>query len=422
MRNCYLRFGIPTLTLALAACSWQGGTPPAGETGASSSVDYPAAHGGRYKTIYEFPGGAGGKGPGGGLAFVNGVMFGTTGRGGDVSGCDCGTVFAGTKVIYSFEGTASGDGAVPAGTLLPVGNKLYGMTTFGGHNGSECLGSPYPYLSGCGTIYNIDAAGNERVLYRFKGGSDGDFPHGGLVSLNGALYGVTNFGGLPDNCPENSYSAFPPGCGVIFAVNSSGRERVIYRFKGPPDAAYPLGKLLAFNGNLYGTTYYGGTRCAPYGCGTVFRVTPSGKESVIYSFKAGSDGQSPYGSLALFNGFLWGTTSYGGLKSGTVFKTSTSGHETVVYRFRDVPDGASPSGLLTVIGNTLYGTTVRGGTRRQANGTIFSATSKGAQTLHSFGARDGSPGGLVFDDSTKSLYGETSGGRYQAGTIFRYRP
>jgi hypothetical protein len=134
MRNYFLGFGI-ILTLPLAACSWQGVTPPSGETGAFSSVAYPAANGGRYKVLYDFPGGAGGKSPGGGLAFINGVMFGTTGAGGDASGCNCGTVFAGTKVIYSFKGTPSGDGEFSTGTLLPVGDKLYGATIAGGLNG-----------------------------------------------------------------------------------------------------------------------------------------------------------------------------------------------------------------------------------------------------------------------------------------------
>jgi hypothetical protein len=420
MRNYFLGFGI-IFTLALVACSWQGVTPPSRETGAFSSVGYPAANSGRYKVLYDFPGGAGGKSPGGGLVFINGVMFGTTGAGGDVSGCNCGTVFAGTKVIYSFKGTPSGDGEFSAGTLLPVGDKLYGATIAGGRNGPECLSGA---IDGCGTVYEVDAGGNERVLHRFKGGSDGNYPLGGLVSLNGILYGVTNFGGVANRCHQDPYSAFPPGCGVIYALDSSGREKVIYRFKGPPDGAYPNGRLLAVNGNLYGMTYFGGgysgTDCFR-GCGTVFRVTSSGKESVIYSFKGGYDGANPSGSLASLNGFLWGTTSDGGSKFGTVFKMSTSGHETIVHRFEDVPDGAGPTGLLAVFGNTIYGTTRSGGTR--AGGTLFSATSKRERVIHNFGPRDKGPDGLVFDDSTKALYGETpAGGLYQAGTIFQYRP
>jgi hypothetical protein len=132
--------------------------------------------------------------------------------------------------------------------------------------------------------------------------------------------------------------------------------------------------------------------------------------------------ETPWGPLVSLNGFLWGTTSLGGLNFGTVFKMTTSGHETVVHRFKNVPDGATPSGLLAVFGETIYGTTEGGGTRGDAGGTMFSVTSKSEQILRSFGARDKGPGGLVFDDSTNALYGETGGGRYQAGTIFRYRP
>ena len=432
MRNRYLLLGMPILALALAACSWQRVTPPTGLNGAASSVDYQDKHRGRYKVIYEFPGGAGGQDPSG-LTFVNGVMFGTTLWGGGVSGCyECGNVLAGTKVIYSFKGIARKDGAHPGGTLLPVGNELYGETEFGGSGSRACSG-----IEGCGTVYEVDASGNERVVYRFKGGSDGIEPVGGLVSLNGILYGVTYFGGVRKNCYFGSYSNWPPGCGVVFAIDSSGREKVIYRFKGVSDGKGPS-KLVPFQGKLYGTTYFGGGRrsgCSyiPLGCGTVFRVTTSGKKSVIYTFKGGDDGFYP-GALVSLNGSLWGTTADGGCgkscqpgNSGIIFKMSTSGHERIVHRFIGAPDGANPLGPLAVVGNTIYGTTWGGGTGRLAGGTIFSATSKGVQILHSFEAyTGGSPvglEGLTFDDSTKALYGETCcGGSHRAGTIFRYSP
>ncbi|MGA8097693.1 MAG: choice-of-anchor tandem repeat GloVer-containing protein, partial [Candidatus Cybelea sp.] len=246
------------------------------------------------------------------------------------------------------------------------------------------------------------------------------------------LYGVTTAGGLNKSC---IYSSSPPGCGVIFALDSSGHEKVIYRFKGPPDGAIPLKALFPFDGKLYGTTFYGG-RCSysAGGCGTVFGVTTSGKESVIYSFEGGHDGQSPNAPLVALNGSLWGTTFQGGcVKScqygtfGTIFKMSTSGHETIVHRFTDLPDGAFPQGPLAVVNNTIYSTTSSGGARRRAGGTIYSATSKGVQILHSFGAAPNgdAPGlqGLSLDDSTKALYGLTiDGGTHEAGTIFRFTP
>jgi uncharacterized repeat protein (TIGR03803 family) len=429
MLSRYLLLGTPVLALALAACSSQSVTPSAAQNVTTSSVDSLARHGRRYDVIYEFPGGAGGQTPVGGLAFINGAMFGATYSGGDVSGCDCGTVFAGTKVIYSFKGVAGKDGATPLGTLLPVGNKLYGVTLAGGLDDGVCSSHSLP---GCGTVYEVDAGGKERVIYRFKGGSDGESPAGGLVSLNGTLYGVTTAGGVSKTC---IYSSSPPGCGVIFALDSSGHEKVIYRFKGPPDGAIPLKALFPFDGKLYGTTFYGGgCSNSAGGCGTVFGVTTSGKESVIYSFEGGHDGQSPNAPLVALNGSLWGTTFQGGcVKScqygtfGTIFKMSTSGHETIVHRFTDLPDGAFPQGPLAVVNNTIYGTTSSGGTRRRAGGTIFGATSTGVRILHSFGAAPNGYGpgvqGLTLDDSTKALYGTTvDGGRHGAGTIFRYTP
>ncbi len=429
VRNRYLLLALPLFALALAACSWQGVTPAAAHNGAPSPVGYPAKHDGRYKVIYKFPGGAGGSYPVAALTFVNGVMYGTTWSGGDASTCDCGTVFAGTKVIYSFKGSAGHDGLGPSSSLLQVGNKFYGETGGGGNYGGTCS---FYHAQGCGTVYEVDVGGNERVVYRFKGGKDGQYPIGGLVSMNGTLYGVTNFGGGVKGC-SYFYSSLPPGCGVIFSLNSSGREKVIYRFKGVPDGIYPRTALLPLDGKLYGMTEHGGRCYRTNGCGTVFAVTTSGKESVIYSFKGGYDGDTPHSSLLWFDGSLWGTTLNGGCVGscrstfGTIFKMSTSGKETVVHRFTDVPDGAYPGTPLAVAGNTIYGTTFSGGTGSPVGGTIFSVTSKGVKILHSL---DGvtlqiQPGlqGLVFDKSTNALYGETyQGGSQYLGTIFRYGP
>lgn len=424
MHDRFFRFGMTIVTLALAACAWQSVTPPARQAYASSATDYSARDGGRFKILYQFPGGAGGQFPGG-LTFVNGVMFGVTFFGGDVRKChDCGTVFAGKDIIYSFKGIKSKDGSLPGGGLLPVGNELYGVTSAGGLDPSCRLGN------GCGpgTVYAVDAGGNERVVHRFKyGGHDGISPIGDLISLNGVLYGVTTFGGIGNRCHENPYSAFPSGCGVVFALDSYGRETVIHRFTGSPDGAWPSASLSALNGNLYGTTVFGGyaaaaSHCNPRGCGTVFAVTPSGKESVIYSFRGGHDGANPSSLLVFYNGYLWGTTEAGGNGNfGTIFKISTSGHETVVYRFTGAPNGAQP-GRLALVGNKIYGTTALGGNPQNTSGTIFSLTSKGVQILHRLSAEAGSPRGLVFDTVTEAFYGTTHGGRHQAGTIFRYRP
>ncbi|MGA9943945.1 MAG: choice-of-anchor tandem repeat GloVer-containing protein, partial [Candidatus Cybelea sp.] len=347
--RCLFCFAL-VLTLGLAACSWRGATPPVGQNVAGASLTQPDAAPKGYKLIYSFPGGAGGSNPDAGPTFVNGVGFGTTGKGGDV-GCNCGTVFAGTKVIYDFKGASSKDGATPVGVLLPVGDKLYGVTGAGGRDDSVCAARSGP--AGCGTVYEIDAGGNERVIYRFKGGRDGKTPGGGLVYRKGVLYGVTFSGGTNAVCYSSS---IPPGCGVVFAIDSSGHEKVIYRFKGGSDGEFPNTQLLSLNGKLYGTTVNGGegqpSSCYA-GCGTIFSVTPAGKKSLIYAFKGGKDGIAPYSPLLAVNGFMYGTTAEGGCLSacgqnsgaGTLFKMSPSGSETVVHRFVFAQgSGYSPSG------------------------------------------------------------------------------
>src|SRR5579871_4674408 len=120
------------------------------------------------------------------------------------------------------------------------------------------------------------------VLYSFKGGSrDGENPFAGLINVNGTLYGTTAGGG--------AYCA-STGCGTVFSITTSGVESVLYSFKNDPDGSHPLAGLLNVKGTLYGTTNGGGG----IGYGTVFSITTSGKESMLYSFGGGSsDGQFP---------------------------------------------------------------------------------------------------------------------------------
>jgi hypothetical protein len=144
---------------------------PGATAGASSRTLLQDRHGG-YKLVYRFQGGAFGSVPFGGLTAVKGQVFGTTLFGGFTSACPsgCGTVFAGTKSIYSFKGPSKKDGEKPNGDLLLVGNMLYGTTMGGGNDSGAC--SEDGYTNGCGTVFAIDFKGKERVVYRFKGGSD----------------------------------------------------------------------------------------------------------------------------------------------------------------------------------------------------------------------------------------------------------
>ncbi|MBV9717837.1 MAG: hypothetical protein JOZ77_00840 [Candidatus Eremiobacteraeota bacterium] len=201
--------------------------------------------------------------------------------------------------------------------------------------------------------------------------------------------------------------------GTVFKVSKTGQEHVLYRFKAGSDGAHPFAGLTNLNGTLYGTTYQGGTK----GSGTVFKISTAGEEHVVYSFKGGSDGQYPYCRLLALNGELYGTTYQGGVSSGwgVVFKVSDSGQEDVLYRFiaddKGTNDGAHPYAGLTDVGGTLYGTTNQGGTT--GSGTVFKVSTAGKEAVvYSF--KGGSDGQYPF---ARLLYskGQLYGTTYQGG-------
>lgn len=278
--------------------------------------------------------------------------------------------------------------------------------------------------------------GGYKLLYSFKGGADGKNPSAGLIFVKGLLYGTTESGGLGSEC------GFAPGCGTVFRISTTGSKKVIYTFKGPPDAASPNFALLNLKGTLYGTTQEGGASCnTREGCGAVFAISTSGSEHVVYSFKGGSDGETPFASVIAVNGKLYGTTYYGGGNPrcaggcGTVFEMTTSGRERILHSFRGDPnDGEHPIGALVAVNGELYGTTWIGGSGscfEYGCGTIFEVSTSGKErVLHNFnGAPDGEnpEGALVNVGGT--LYGTTSDGGtsggcdgYGCGTFFRLIP
>jgi uncharacterized repeat protein (TIGR03803 family) len=327
-----------------------------------------------------------------------------------------GAAQGGYKVLYSFGQRGKfDDGRGPAANLIAVRGTLYGTTQYGGTTNAKCD-------LGCGTVFALTATGKERVIYRFSGGSDGAQPAGGLVEVDGTLFGTTSAGGM--------------GRGTIFKVSADGKsERTLYRFKGAPDGADPVASLVSVNGSLFGTTEYGGkiTALCSAGCGTIFKVSRSGAESVIYRFQGVTDGVEPVARLTPLGGQLYGTTQYGGAKSafcakgcGTLFRLGRRGVKTIIHRFKYSlarADGAYPAAAPTVIGVELYGTTLGGG--HLGEGTVFEANPKsGAEkVLHSFGCCTTSTDGeyptarLVRDAS--ALYGTTrEGGRDDGGTVF----
>jgi uncharacterized repeat protein (TIGR03803 family) len=325
--------------------------------------------------LYSFLGGNDGKYPYGGVTLdAKGNLYGTTvsgGNGGTCSGDGCGTIFKLThsgkswseSVLYSFTGGT--DGAGPGGgVVFDKQGNLYGTTPDAGNvNGCSC-----------GVVYELSPTKGgqwkQKVIHTFTGGNDGSTGSLGLLLFDqtGNLYGVAELGG-----------AHAAGTAFKLSPASGGKWQMstLDGFRGMPHAGFPYGGLISdAAGSLYGTTYYGGAN----GLGSVFKLTNSNgkfKESLLYSFKAGTDGNSPTSTLVFdAQGNLYGTTSAGGDTNGdgTVFKlTPTSGgkwKESVVHRFKNNQDGANPYyGLALDKAGNLYGTTASGGAHSQ--GVIF---------------------------------------------------
>jgi uncharacterized repeat protein (TIGR03803 family) len=397
----------------LAGCG--GSQPPIGAPGATRQASAIASARGTahrlsasYQQLYRFHPPFNGERPFAGLLDVGGILYGTS-YGGGSSGK--GTVYristsGAHKVLYRFRGGS--DGRNPLAGLIDVNGTLYG-TTYGG-GGTGC----YSRAFGCGTVYSVSTAGAEKVLYAFKGGSDGFFPKAGLIDVKGTLYGTTEGGG--------GACATDDECGTVFSITTSGTEKVLHSFGGAAgnDGAFPEASLINVNGTLYGTT-----SASAGGKGTVFSISTSGKEKVLYFFGGGSDGENPYASLIDVNGTLYGTTLNGGggkcgsFGCGTVFDITTSGQEAVLYTFQAGADGARPQAALIEVNGALYGTTTSGGAYcYHSCGTVYSLSTSGAeQVLHSFGASgDGAIpiAGLIEVNGT--LYGTTFGSvRYVGG-------
>jgi uncharacterized repeat protein (TIGR03803 family) len=310
----------------LYGTAFDGGTPEGGGCFFGCGVVFKLDKTGKETVLYSFSGGADGNDPSGQLVRdAAGNLYGVTESGGKQ--CDffpsCGLVFkvdknGKEKVLHTFAGFP--DGSAPsAGLIRDKAANLYGVTGSGGV--STCG-------YGCGTVFKVDANGEETVLYRFTGGTDGGGPNGSLMSdTAGQLYGAASYGGDLSSCPKGgNYN----GCGVVFKLDRARKETVLYAFKGSPDGEAPQGALVRDNsGNFYGITFAGGSgTCDGYGCGTVFRLDANGDETVLHSFSGGSDGAYPNGSLIMdSSGSLYGTTSQGGDPScgngygcGVVFK------------------------------------------------------------------------------------------------------
>jgi uncharacterized repeat protein (TIGR03803 family) len=327
-----------------------------------------------------------------------------------------GTVFKVSKgkttVLYNFSGPP--DGANPSGGLvIDSSGDLYGTTLWGG-------------TSNLGTVFKVSAAGSETLLHSFAGGSDGMNPEGGVIEDSaGNLYGTTEGGGTGAGC--GGYY-----CGIVFEVSASGNETVLYTFNGDTaggvvDGANPWGGLVRDSeGNLYGTTVYGGSS----GYGTIFELAVGGTETLLHQFSGSSDGAYPYCNLILDStGNVYGTAYEGGAgEVGTVFKLDTNQTLTVLHSFSGgaADGGYPPAGLIMDGSGNLYGTTVQGGSSNF--GTVFEISSTGNESvLHNFagGGKGLDPEAGLFMNKAGDLFGTTyyggpNGASY--GTVFKLVP
>jgi uncharacterized repeat protein (TIGR03803 family) len=341
------------------------------------------------QVIHEFSGGSDGAAPMGGLlAGPNGVFYGTTVEGGDMS-CEtvgCGTVFelipaSGTyqeRVLHAF-GESARDGLNPYDSLIAGSDgSLYGTTQFGGQHGFD------------GIAYKLtpsDRGFTYSIIYEFRVRHGGEYPAAGLtIDPSGALYGTASVGGRfdsPGECGE--------GCGAVFKLTPNGRSyraQTLYEFRGSPDGAMPRAKLLADGtGAFYGTTSYGGVSPSsgcPSGCGTVFKLTPNGSgyaETVIYRFQPNGDGAVPMSPpIEGPDGTLYGTTEYGGTGgNGTIYSLTPNGSggftEQVLFDRFGGRSGTHPfAAVLLGPSDQLFGTASAGGRgcgEQSGCGTVF---------------------------------------------------
>jgi uncharacterized repeat protein (TIGR03803 family) len=302
------------------------------------------------------------------------------------------------KALYSFTGAADGGDPFPA-LIRDANGNLYGTTDYAG-------------TSFAGVVFKVSKTGTETVLYTFTGGADGQYPYAPLVrDAAGNLYGTTQYGGTSN-------------LGVVFKLNTMGKETVLHSFTGGADGVYPFGGLFRDTaGNLYGTTESGGTS----NLGVVFKISKAGKETVLHSFTgAANDGGEPTSSGFYMDakGNLYSVASHGGTSGeGVLYKLSPRGKLTVLHSFAaGTTDGCYPYGTPAVDAQgNMYGGT--GGCGTSNLGVVWKMTKNGHETvLHNFAGTpsDGqSPLAGVIVDTAGNIYGSTNtGGASGLGTAF----
>jgi uncharacterized repeat protein (TIGR03803 family) len=328
----------------------------------------------------------------------------------------------------------SSNGNVPRSSLVQGRDgNLYGTTYYGGYYGA----APF-----AGTVFRVTPTGTLKTLYSFCAQTnclDGYGPNGLVLATDGNFYGTTEFGGVFNNSFYCGTQIV--GCGTVFKITPSGTLTTLYSFCAQTnctDGNNPNGATLVqgTDGNFYGTTVGGGTN----GGGTVFKITPKGALTTLYSFCARtncSDGQQPYAGLVqASDGNFYGTTACFGVYcvgNGTVFKMTPGGTLTTLHRF-DFFDGSVPlTPLVQADNGNLYGTTSAGGADSgfgNGFGTVFEITLRGAlTTLHNFDGTDGTSPTALVQATDGNFYGATTSGANNnmacvggCGTIFKITP
>jgi len=383
--------------------------------------------------LYEFSG-PDGSSPSGDLIFDKaGNLYGTTTTGGEggsaCSGSKTAGTYAGCGLVFQLAPPRPGkpgwtqtilhrftnaDGSQPsAGLVIDTAGHLYGTASNGGGTSAACpVNKKNGVPAGCGVAFELtppkpgQVAWTYDVLHTFTSGTDGNDPLAKLVRDSaGNLYGTTAGGGLtPASCAADTSSGVPAGCGTVFKLKppAAGKtewtETVLHRFAGAAGGANPIGSLVSDkDGDLYGTTYLGGT--SAFGpLGTVFKLAPpaAGQSiwplTILHDFGTGpgsvQDGAYPYAGLLITpTGLLVGTTSEGGNQNlGAVFKLTppaagkTAWSESILYSFAlgANPDGYAPyGGLIRDAAGNLYGTTLaaalpgNGGQGKTGDGVVF---------------------------------------------------
>ncbi len=387
----------PAAALVLGADgNFYGATPQGGASQAGTVFQITAA--GALTTLYSFDGGTDGYLPGALLQGSDGNFYGTTQQGG-ASGH--GTVFAITSAgalttLYSFGGGT--DGLLPNALIQGADGNFYGTTQQGG-------------AFQVGTVFEIAPAGALTTLYSFGGNPGGSIPAAALLAgTDGNFYGTTRQGGV--------YQA-----GTVFQITPTGALLNLYSFSGGTDGSGPAAALVrAADGNFYGTTQQGGTSQA----GTVFAITPAGALTTLYSFGGNTDGSGPAAALVQgTDGNLYGTTQHGGASGyGTVFRITPAGALTTLYSFPGTLVESLPNALVQGGDGNFYGTTQHSGT--SGYGTVFQLTPTGVlTTLYNFsGGTDGFQPNALVQGSDGNFYGTTqhSNGVNGFGTVFEITP